>query len=49
MQMVIVIEFSEFESENAETIKQGWIKVISKPLCINELLALVKKYSEINV
>lgn len=47
--VVIVTGFSEFEPKNIEAIKHGLIKVISKPLGVDELLALAKKYSEINV
>ncbi len=47
--VVIVTGFSEFESKNQEAIKQGLIKVISKPLGINELLDLAKKYAEIKL
>jgi DNA-binding NtrC family response regulator len=47
--VVIVTGFSEFEPKNVEAIKQGLIKVISKPLSVNELIALAKKYSEISV
>ena len=47
--VVIVTGFSEFEPKSQEAIKQGLIKVISKPLGVDELLALAKKYSEIKV
>ena len=47
--VVIVTGFSEFEPKNVEAIKQGLIKVISKPLSVDELIALAKKYSEIRV
>lgn len=47
--VVIVTGFSEFEPKNVEAIKQGLIKVISKPLSVDELIALAKKYSEISV
>lgn len=46
--VVIVTGFSEFEPKNIEAIKHGLIKVISKPLGVDELLALAKKYSEIS-
>ena len=45
--VVIVTGFSEFEPKSQEAIKQGLIKVISKPLGVDELLALAKKYTEI--
>ena len=47
--VVIVTGFSEFEPKSQEAIKQGLIKVISKPLGVDELLALAKKYSEIRI
>jgi len=47
--VVIVTGFSEFEPKSQEAIKEGLIKVISKPLGVDELLELAKKYSEIKV
>ncbi|AFS81896.1 response regulator [Candidatus Nitrosopumilus sediminis] len=47
--VVIITGFSESDLKNKEAIKQGLIKVISKPLGINELLALAKKYNQIKV
>ena len=47
--VVIITGFSEFETKNQEAIKQGLIKVISKPLGVNELLNLAKKYTEIKL
>jgi DNA-binding NtrC family response regulator len=47
--VVIVTGFSEFEPKSQEAIKQGLIKVISKPLGVDELLDLAKKYTEIKV
>jgi len=47
--VVIITGFSEFETKSKEVIKLGLIKVISKPLGGDELLNLVKKYSEIKV
>jgi len=47
--VVIVTGFSEFEPKSQEAIKQGLIKVISKPLGVDELLELAKKYTEIKV
>ena len=47
--VIIVTGFSEFEPKSQEAIKQGLIKVISKPLGVDELLDLAKKYSEIKV
>jgi DNA-binding NtrC family response regulator len=47
--VVIVTGFSELEPKSQAAIKQGLIKVISKPLGVDELLALVKKYTEIKL
>jgi DNA-binding NtrC family response regulator len=47
--VIIVTGFSEFEPKSQEAIKQGLIKVISKPLGVDELLALAKKYTEIQI
>ena len=47
--VVIVTGFSELEPKNQEVIKQGLIKVISKPLGVDALLTLAKKYTEIKV
>ena len=47
--VVIVTGFSEFEPKSQEAIKLGLIKVISKPLGVDELLTLAKKYTEIKV
>jgi DNA-binding NtrC family response regulator len=47
--VIIITGFSEFEPKSQEAIKEGLIKVISKPLGVDELLELAKKYSEIKV
>ena len=47
--VVIVTGFSEFDPKNIEAIKQGLIKVIQKPLGVNQLLDLAKKYSQIKI
>ncbi len=47
--VVIITGFSEFEPKSQEAIKEGLIKVISKPLGVDELLELAKKYSEIKI
>ncbi len=47
--VVIVTGFSEFEPKNQEVIKLGLIKVISKPLGVDELLTLARKYTEIKL
>ncbi|NQV39849.1 MAG: response regulator [Nitrosopumilus sp.] len=47
--VIIITGFSEVSVKSKEAIKEGLIKVISKPLGIDELLALAKKYSVIKV
>lgn len=47
--VVIVTGFSEFEPKSQEAIKHGLIKVISKPLGVDELLSLAEKYTEIRL
>jgi DNA-binding NtrC family response regulator len=47
--VVIVTGFSELEPKSQAAIKQGLIKVISKPLGVDELLTLTKKYTEIKL
>ncbi len=47
--VVIVTGFSELEPKSQEVIKLGLIKVISKPLGVDELLNLAKKYTEIKI
>jgi DNA-binding NtrC family response regulator len=47
--VIIITGFSEFEPKNQEAIKGGLIKVISKPLGVDELLVLAKKYTEIKI
>ncbi len=47
--VIIVTGFSEFEPKSQEAIKLGLIKVISKPLGVDELLNLAKKYAEIKI
>ena len=47
--VVIITGFSEFEPKSQEAIKEGLIKVISKPFGVDELLELAKKYSEIKI
>ncbi len=47
--VVIVTGFTEFELKSQEVVKLGLIKVISKPLGVDELLNLAKKYTEIKL
>ena len=44
--VVIVTGFSEFEPKNQEAIKMGLIKVISKPVGVDDLLLLAEKYGK---
>ena len=44
--VIIVTGFSDNEPRSKEAIKLGLIKIISKPLGVNELLILVKKYAK---
>ena len=44
--VVIVTGFSEFEPKNQEAIKLGLIRVISKPVGIDDLLVLAEKYGK---
>ncbi len=45
--VVIVTGYSEFELKNKRALEQGLISVISKPIGVNTLLDLVKKYSDV--
>lgn len=47
--VIIVTGYSEFDPKNVEAIKQGLIKIIPKPLGVNQLLELAKKYNRIKV
>ena len=42
--VVIVTGYSEFESKNKRDIEQGLVSVISKPIGVDILLDLAKKY-----
>lgn len=42
--VVIVTGYSEFESKNKRAIEQGLVSVISKPIGVDILLDLAKKY-----
>ena len=44
--VIIVTGFSDNEQRSKEPIKLGLIKIISKPLGVDELLILVKKYAK---
>lgn len=43
--VIIVTGYSEFELKNKRALQQGLISVISKPIGIDTLLDLAKKYS----
>ena len=47
--VIIVTGAEEFESKNQEAIKKGLIKVIAKPIGIDQLRDLAQKYSEIKL
>ena len=47
--VVIVTGMAEYEKKNQEAIKRGLIKVITKPLGIDQLVDLAQKYSEIKL
>ncbi len=45
--VVIVTGYSEFELKNKRALEQGLVSVISKPIGIDMLLDLAKKYSDV--
>jgi len=47
-QVIIVTGFADNEPRSFEAIKQGLLKIISKPIGVNELRDLVKKYTNTN-
>ncbi len=47
--VIVVTGVSELELKSQEAVKLGLIKVISKPLAVDELLNLAKKYTEIKL
>ena len=47
--VVIVTGYGESEPKNIDAIKQGLMKVISKPLGVDELLSLAEKYTEVKI
>lgn len=47
--VVIVTGMPEYERENQDAIKNGLIKVISKPLRVNQLVELAEKFSEVKI
>ena len=46
--VIIVTGFSDTEPRCLEALKQGLIKIISKPIGVNELLDLANKYTNTN-
>jgi DNA-binding NtrC family response regulator len=47
--VIIVTGFSEFEAKSQQAVKEGLMKVILKPLGIEQLLGLAEKYTEIKI
>ena len=47
--VIIVTGFSEFEPKSQEAVKEGLMKVISKPIGIEQLLELAEKYTEVKI
>ena len=47
--VVIVTGFSEFEVKNQDAIKSGLIKVISKPIGLQQVIDLAQKYTEVEI
>ena len=45
--VVIVTGYSEVELKNKKALEQGLISIISKPIGVNTLLDLAKKYSDV--
>lgn len=44
--VVIVTGYSEFNAKNKRALEQGLISVIAKPIEVDELLNLAKRYGE---
>jgi two-component system chemotaxis response regulator CheY len=47
--VVIVTGMPDYERENQDAIKNGLIKIISKPLRVNQLVELAEKFSEVKI
>ena len=47
--VVIVTGMAEYEKKNQEAIKRGLIKVITKPIGVDQIVDLAQKYSEIKL
>ncbi len=47
--VVMVTGYSQFDPKNQEAVKEGLIKIISKPLGVDELIALAQQYTEAKI
>ncbi|QLH05855.1 response regulator [Nitrosopumilus ureiphilus] len=47
--VVIVTGYSQLEPKNQEAVKEGLIKVISKPLGVDELISLAQQYTKAEI
>ncbi len=47
--VVMITGMPDYERENQDAIKNGLIKVISKPLRVNQLVELAEKFSEVKI
>ena len=47
--VVIVTGMPDYQRQNQDAIKNGLIKVISKPLRVNQLVELAEKFSEVKI
>jgi len=47
--VIIITGFSEFELKSQEVIKLGLVKIISKPIGVDELLTLARENTEIKI
>ncbi|AJW71735.1 response regulator [Nitrosopumilus adriaticus] len=47
--VVMVTGYSQLDPKNQEAVKEGLIKIISKPLGVDELIALAQQYTEAKI
>ena len=47
--VVIVTGMPDYQRQNQDAIKNGLIKVISKPLRVNQLVELAEEFSEVKI
>ena len=47
--VVIVTGMPDYQRQNQDALKNGLIKVISKPLRVNQLVELAEKFSEVKI